>query len=162
MARTSIEDPLKNFRFRVEVDGISRAGFSEVSGLQRETDVVEYREGGSNETPQKSAGLSKFADITLDRGQIIGSNQGGDDDFYNWAQDVHDTATGGNSLQYRKDLDIVQYNSLNVEVRRWTIEQAWPKLYKPFSDLQGLGTENSIERLVIAHEGFDKVPAQTP
>lgn len=156
MARSSVEDPLKNFRFRVEVDGIARAGFSLVEGLQRETEVIEYREGGQNETAQKSAGLSSFPNVTLERGQILQSTRGGDDDFYNWAQDVHDVAAGGNALQYRRDLDIVQYNSLNVEVRRWTILNAWPTVFKPFSDLNGLGNENSIERLVLAHEGFDK------
>lgn len=157
MARSSIEDPLKVFRFRVECDGVVRAGFSEVDGLSRETDVAEYREGGQNETPQKSAGLSKFPDVTLRRGQIIGSTRGGDDDFLEWAQDVHDVAVGGNALQYRRDLDIIQYNSLNVEVRRWRISNAFPRVYTPFTSLNGTSSDNSFETVVLAHEGFEQV-----
>lgn len=155
--RASIEDPVKVFRFRVEIDGVVRAGFTECSGLERTTDVAEYREGGMNESPQKSAGLSKFSDIVLKRGQILGSQRGGDNDFVQWAREVHDVSTLGNSANYRRTLSIVQFNSVNLEVKRWTIYNAWPSRYKPFSDLNGTSSDNSIEELTLTHEGFDLV-----
>jgi phage tail-like protein len=154
MARASVEDPLKVFRFRIEIDGFVRAGFTECAGLKRTTDIAEYREGGMNETPQKSAGLSKFDNITLKRGQIIGSQRGGDDDFKAWARDVQDVTVLGNGLNYRRDFDIVQFNSLNIEVARWTITNAFPVEFVPMSDLNGTSSDNSVETLVIAHEGF--------
>jgi phage tail-like protein len=157
MARASTEDPLKIFRFRVEVDDIVRAGFTEVTGLEKTVDTAEYREGGMNETPQKSAGLSKFSDITLKRGQIIGSSRGGDDDFIRWMNQVSRVAVMGNSENYRRDLDIVQYNSLNQEVVRWRVSNAFPNRHKPFGDLNGNGSDNSVEELVLAHEGFELV-----
>lgn len=40
------KDPYRGFRFRVEIEGIIAGGFSEVSGLQVETQVEEHREGG--------------------------------------------------------------------------------------------------------------------
>lgn len=157
MGRASTEDPIKVFRFRVEIDGVVRAGFTECTGLERTTDIAEYREGGMNETPQKSAGLSKFSDIVLKRGQMLGSERGGDNDFVAWASDVHSVSTMGNSANYRRSLSIVQFNSLNLEVKRWTIYNAWPSRYKPFSDLNGTSSDNSIEELTLAHEGFDLV-----
>jgi phage tail-like protein len=155
MARASVEDPLKIFRFRIEVDGMARAGFSEMTGLARSTDVAEYREGGMNETPQKSAGLSKFSDLTLKRGQILGSSRGGDDDFIVWATQVHDVAVGGNAAVYRRDLDVVQFDSSNQEVRRWRILNAFPNSYKAYGDLNGSSSDNSMEELVLAYEGFE-------
>src|SRR5438094_6259709 len=39
------QDPLNNCRFRVEIDGIQTASFSEVSIGATATDVIDYREG---------------------------------------------------------------------------------------------------------------------
>jgi hypothetical protein len=38
------QDPLRNFRFRLEIDGLSIAGFSEVQIGAITTDVIDYRE----------------------------------------------------------------------------------------------------------------------
>lgn len=157
MARASVEDPIKVFRYRVVVDGFVRAGFSECSGLESDTEVAEYREGGFNETKQKSAGLTSFGDITLKRGQIIGSQRGGDDDFITWYSQIFDVAAAGNAANYRKDLDIEQYSASNVRVRVWRVYEAWPKKFKPFSDLKAEASENSLEDIIIVNEGFERV-----
>ena len=39
----AINYPYRVFRYQVEIDGISRAGFSEVSGMSSSVDAVEYR-----------------------------------------------------------------------------------------------------------------------
>ena len=44
MAGTRI-DPYGQFNFLVEIDGVIHAGFSEVSGLSTDSNVMEYREG---------------------------------------------------------------------------------------------------------------------
>jgi phage tail-like protein len=157
MARAALEDPLKVFRFRVVVDGFVRAGFTELNGIDRNTEEVKYREGGFNETSQKSAGLTEFPDITLKRGQIVGSSRGGDDDYVDWAQLVFDVASAGNDNNYRKDLDIEQYNALNVRARVWRVYNTWPKGYKPMSDGKAEGNENSFEELRLSNEGWEKV-----
>lgn len=162
MGRATVEDPLKVFRFRVEIDGFARAGFSEVTGLTRTTEISEYREGGANETVQKSGGLTNFGNITLKRGQIIGGARGGDFDFLNWASEVHDVASGGfGSVDYRRDLDVSQFDQGDAEVVRWRVENAWPTNFKAFSDLSGTSSDNSIEELELAHEGFSEVKAST-
>ena len=38
-------DPLRGFKFKVQIDGITKAGFREVSGLDAANDAVDYRDG---------------------------------------------------------------------------------------------------------------------
>jgi len=43
------KDPYAGFNFLVEIDGLLVGGFTEVTGLQVETESHDYREGGLNE-----------------------------------------------------------------------------------------------------------------
>ena len=61
------KDPYKNFKFRVEIDNMMIAGFSECTGIESEVTCIEYREGGDSFT-RKLPGLHKVGDITLKRG----------------------------------------------------------------------------------------------
>ena len=51
------DDPLRGFRFRVQIDGITKAGFREVSGLDASNDAVDYRDGDDPTHLRKLAGL---------------------------------------------------------------------------------------------------------
>ena len=62
------DDPFDVTNFIVEIDGITNAGFSEVSGLTAEMTVIDYRTGGEDTTIRKLPGLRKFTNITLKRG----------------------------------------------------------------------------------------------
>ena len=57
MARS---DPYRNFRFRLEIDGLQTAGFSEVEALATTADVIEYREGPDPAHLRKLSGLTKY------------------------------------------------------------------------------------------------------
>lgn len=161
MARAAVEDPLKSFRFRVVIDGFVRAGFSEVTGFDRETDEAKYREGGFNETEQKSAGLTHFGDIMLKRGLIIGSSRGGDTDMLDWADLVFDIAVQGNAGNYRKDLDIEQYSAQNTRARVWRVYDSWPKKVVPTGELKAESSENLYESITLANEGWEMVNSST-
>lgn len=162
MARASVDDPLKVFRFRIVIADFQRGGFTEFTGVKKETDEAEYREGGSNESPQKSAGLSKYANVTMKRGQFVGSsNPQGDDDFVSWVNQVHQVTGVGTATNYRKDFNVEQWsnvgnNGAGVPVVRWGFREAWPKSETPFSDLNGLTSDNSFETLEVVHEGYTK------
>ena len=57
--------PYRNFRFRLEIDGLDAGSFSEVSGFDASIDVVEYRAGDDPAiTPTKLPGLVKYGNIT--------------------------------------------------------------------------------------------------
>lgn len=151
MARLDILDPLRAFKFRIEIDGFTAAGFDEMSGLERTTEVIEHSQGGDLGTPQKLRGRTKYGNVTLKRGATA------DADFHDWATDVYDVNTGIGVSNYRREMDIVQYNEQNIEVKRWRCYNSWPVKYVPSGNLKGDSNEKSIEEIEIAHEGFDLV-----
>lgn len=155
MARGFQEDPLKVWNFLIEVDGFARAGFMEMTGLERTTEEAKYREGGQNSTEQKSAGQTTYENVTFKRGQIV-SSLPGEDDFYQWAQDVHDVAGLGVAGDYRRDFDVVQLDATGAEAKRWQVFNAWPVKFKAMGDQNAMEKAgNSIEELTVCHEGFD-------
>lgn len=153
--RSDSEDPIKTFRYHVEIQQFARFGFSKCAGLQATTDIVEYREGGQNSTPQKSPGLTKFSNITLERGQIFSAGFG-DKDCLNWYLQVFNVSTkAANSPKaFRRRLDIVQFDKEAIERYRWEVVECWPTEVKPLGDLEALSSNNSIESIVLAHEGW--------
>ena len=75
-------DPYLSYRFLVEIKELIVAGFSEVSGLQVETETEEYREGGVNDYVHRLPKITKYQNLTLKRG-ITDS-----DSLWKWHQDV--------------------------------------------------------------------------
>src|SRR5258706_13486445 len=74
------KNPYKNHRLMVEIDGISQAGFREVTIPDSSQDPVEYREGNEPPTVRKQPGLIKYGNVTL-KGGITDSL-----DLYKWRQ----------------------------------------------------------------------------
>ncbi len=60
-------DPFLAFRFEVRFDDLAVAAFSEISGLQLETDVHDHQEGGLNEFVHKFPGRTTQTNLTLKR-----------------------------------------------------------------------------------------------
>jgi phage tail-like protein len=61
------DDPFTSFNFIVDIQGV-RAGFSEITGLTTETDVIEYREGNEDITVRVLPGKRKYPRIVFKRG----------------------------------------------------------------------------------------------
>jgi phage tail-like protein len=134
--------PLPKFHFQVEWGG-TRIGFTEVSGLDVETEVIEYRDGASKEYSKiKMPGLQKFSNITLKRGTFAHDNE-----YYNWWNTVK-----LNTIE-RRDLTISLLNENHEPVVVWKVKNAWPVKIQP-TDLKGDGNETAIESMELAHEGL--------
>jgi len=135
-------NPLPVFHFTVEWGGES-VSFSEVSGLNIETQVIEYRDGASPEfSTRKLPGLQKYGNITLKRGVAAGDNQ-----FFEWLN-----TTNLNNVQ-RRDLIINLLNEEHEPVMTWKVVNAFPvKIEGP--GLKASGNEVAIESMEIAHEGL--------
>lgn len=136
-------DPYRNFRFRVEVEGIQQAGFSEVSGFDASLDVIEYREGNETITPRKLPGLAKYGNITLKWGVTDSM------DMYNWMQDCIQGKVS------RKTITIIAINEEGNDVATWQVIEGWPSKYTA-PDFNGTGSEVGIELLELAHEGMTR------
>ncbi|MCG9910676.1 MAG: phage tail protein [Flavobacteriales bacterium] len=134
--------PLPKFHFAVEWGGI-KIGFTEVTGLNIETEIIEYRDGSSPEySKTKMPGLRKYGNITLKRGVFAGDNE-----FYEWFNTV-----SLNKIE-RRNVTISLLNENHVPVVVWSVKNAFPvKLQAP--DLKSDANEAAIESLEIAHEGL--------
>jgi phage tail-like protein len=142
MARRAI-DPFASFNFKLEIEGITVAGFSEVTGLNQESNVIDYREGQEPITPRKLPGLNKFGNITLKRGVSP------DLSVYNWRK----TVTDGDIE--RRNASIVLHNEKHEEVVRWNLVNAWPSKYVG-PDLKANANEVAIESIELTHEGVER------
>jgi len=165
MSRSSKIDAVESFRFLVSFDGLTRAGFYEVSSPKSSFSKNEYREGNAPENAQLFAGLMKTDDVTMSRG--VTTNQ----DFYKWAAKVFDPSKlpGGlpaagqgpdaylfaGSEDYKKDITITLLHRNGQPVKQWVLYNAFPVSFKPGSDMKGLeDSEKSMEELVVAYESF--------
>ena len=137
-------DPLRNFRFRLEIGGISEAHFSEVTGFDITTDAIDYREGDEPTHVRKLPGLTKYGNVTLKRG-ITDSM-----DLYNWYKDI----VAGKI--HRETVAIVVIDEAGADKARFQITEAWPSKYDPM-DLNAKGNDVSIETLELANEGVERV-----
>ncbi len=135
-------DPYKNFNFKVEITGITLAGFSEVSGLDSEVDVIDYREGGDG-TIRKLPGLAKFGNITLKRG-VTDSLE-----LYQWHKKILQ------GVMDRRDGVITLLDDAKKPVTRWKFSNAFPFKYEG-PTLSAKGNEVAIETLVLCCEGLER------
>jgi len=140
--------PYSNFNFVVVIDGQRLGGFTEVSGLATENEVVEYREGSdSNQVIRKIPGVAKFSNITLKRGIISGNT-----DLWEWRQQVID----GDIAGARKNGSIIMYDKDMQPVAKWQFENGWPaKIVGPSQKSDG--NDIAMEELTIAHEYIERV-----
>jgi phage tail-like protein len=142
------QDPLRNFRFRLEIDGIQQAGFSEVTIADTTTDAIDYREGNEASHFRKLSGLTKFANVTLKWGATESL------DLYKWHANV--TALGSGAPNNRKKVTVIVVDEAGKDKARFVITDAWPIKYTPGA-LTGKGNDVMIESLELANEGIERL-----
>ncbi len=136
-------DPFLGYRFRVEIDGIISAGFAECCGIQMETEVEEYREGGINDYVHKLVKITKYTNLTLKRGLTDS------DELWNWYQDV---VMG---KVKRKNCSIILLDGEGNEGWRWNFKEAYPVKWTGPS-LKADSKVVAIETLELTHTGFTR------
>jgi phage tail-like protein len=107
-------DPYGGFRFRVEILGLQVGGFTEVSGLEREVQVEDFREGGLNDYTHKLAVVTKYQNLTLKRGLADAT------ELWQWHQDVV------NGKIERRQVNVVLIDISGRDTWRWVVEKAYP------------------------------------
>ena len=132
-------DPYRGFNFLVEIDGITQAGFQEVSGLDATTAPVEYREGTDPTHVRKLTGLNTYSAISLKRG-ITDS-----DELWKWRETVIDGKT------VRKNGSIVLMDESGAEKLRWNFTNAWPSKWTGPA-FNATNAAVAVETLEITHE----------
>ncbi|HET7217503.1 MAG TPA: phage tail protein [Vicinamibacterales bacterium] len=140
------EDPLRNFRFRLEIDGVQIAGFSEVTIGATATDVIEYRDGTDPAHVRKLPGLTKYGNVTLKRGVTASL------ELFNW----HRQIVNGQIAPGRKQVVIVVQDESGADKARYVVSEAWPAKYDA-GDLNAKGNDVFVESLELVNEGIERV-----
>lgn len=134
------QDPLRGFRFLLEIDSIASAGFTRVKGLSREVKHESYREGGVNEYEHKLLTQVTYPVLVLERGLAL-------DDLWKWA-----LAAADGEVE-RKTVRIRLQDEAGEKRWAWQIEHALPVKWAA-SDLDALGSPVVMESLELAHHGL--------
>ncbi len=137
-------DPYLAFQYQVEIESVTVGGFSEVTGLQVETEIKEYREGGLNEYMHRLAGPTRYpTNLILKRGLTDV------DTLIRWHQQV----TQGTVKRFNGSIVLLDISG--QERWRWNFLQAYPvKWIGP--NLRASAAEVALETLELAHNGIQK------
>ena len=134
--------PTAKFRFSVDIDNsLKGISFQEVSGLEPENQIIEYRSSGSPEfSTNKLPGIAKYGNVTLKRGIFVNDNT-----FWNWHQEV-----SMNTIKFQTII-IRMLDESGQVVMKWILENARPTKITA-ADLNANGDEVAIDRIEIVHE----------
>jgi phage tail-like protein len=138
-------DPYGAFNFWVEIEGLVVGGFSEISGLQIETETLTYREGGLNEYVHQLPGPARYPqNLSLKRGLTI------IDTLWPWYQDVL------RGTIKRRNGTIYLLNQSGVPLMAWNFLEAYPVRWNG-PDFRAGSSDVAFESLELAHRGIAKV-----
>ena len=137
-ARTSSEDPLQKFKFRVTIPGIpSQIGFQKVSGLSKEVNVVEYDESAFEYT-HKLPGKTKFGEVTMERGMFSDIS-------------MLDQMKVIQNPDYRTTMIVQLMDRFGNVQRTWKLAEAWISKWEG-SDLDATSDDVAIETITVQYE----------
>ena len=136
-------DPYMSFNFLVEIEGILAGGFSECTGLNVETEVLDYREGGLNDYMHHFVGPTKYTPLILKHGltQIDG--------LWTWHQDVV------RGEIERKNGTIYLLDKQRLPVMWWDFKQAIPVKWTG-PELRASTTAVATESVELRHQGISR------
>lgn len=110
-------DYLPAHNWKIEIDGVLVGGFKEVTGVDADGRVVEFKDGDDPIT-HKRAGKAKYKNITLKRGFVA------DDGLEAWF------TPEGQAPTERKSGSVIYLDRAGAEVLRFEFEGGWPSVAK--------------------------------
>ncbi|WP_340198813.1 phage tail protein [Ascidiimonas sp. W6] len=136
--------PLPKFYFKVSLGSQDNTvSFQEVSGLETETQAIEYRHGDSKQfSTIKMPGISKSGNVTLKKGIFVKDNN-----FWKWYDAIK------MNIIKRETVTIQLLDEKGAATMTWTLANAWPTKISG-TDLKSDANEVAVETLELAHEGL--------
>ncbi|MCO4769197.1 MAG: phage tail protein [Deltaproteobacteria bacterium] len=146
MANPGITEELyAAFNFLLEIEGIVGdtavvvGGFKSVSGMDSETEIIEFKQGNDIRV-RKKPGRTTYSNIVLERGYTA------TDDLWEWRKSIEE----GN-IDRRSGAVIILDHDGDGEVARYEFFEGWPcKWYVPEMSADQSGM--AIEKIEIAVE----------
>lgn len=135
--------PLPKFYFSVDIGDFTDLPFQAVSGLDVETEAIEYRHGNSPVMSSiKMPGMFKYSDVELKKGVFVTDN-----DFFDWISSI-----SLNTFE-RVTVVIKLLDETGTPAITWTLLNAFPLKVTP-TDMDSQSSEAAIESITFAHEGM--------
>jgi len=135
--------PLPKFYFSVDISEVGKISFQEVTGLNTESQPIEYRSGDSKVfSAIKMPGLIKTGNVTMKKGIFVSDNK-----FWDWYSKI-----SLNTIQ-RQSVTISLLDQEGNATMVWKLANAWPTKITG-TDLKSDGNEVAVETIEIAHEGL--------
>lgn len=135
-------DPIRNFRFVLEIPEFGDMEFSDVSGFNATTDVIEYRTGGDKQV-RKFPGTTKYGNITLKRATTDNAK------MFQWFKTCVENGLH-EADKLTGSIKAYDYHS-NEELAQWDFEKAWPIKYTA-PDFTAKGNDVAVEQLELVCE----------
>jgi phage tail-like protein len=137
-------DPFLGFCFEVRRNEQPVGGFSEVSGLQLETEVFDYAEGGMNDVLHKLPVRTKQTNVQF-KGGMAGRT------LWDW----HDNVVSGKVTRW--DVIVLLYDPTGKSpVAQWNLRRVYPvKWIGP--SLNATQSQVAVETLELVHEGLKRM-----
>lgn len=169
-----VSDPVRNFKFQVEIvhtdsgltAGVAKMGFTAVDGLQMNTEMVPYREGGWNTSPHKLPGQTDFAPLSMTAGVFF--NKPG---MWNLARQMFSAQWGGGNIgmneefRFAMNIRILDHpvtrgaesgtqGSPSGAIMGYHVSNAWVGSVN-FGGLNAMDNSVLIHSMTVHHEGFE-------
>ncbi|HEY1627371.1 MAG TPA: phage tail protein [Streptosporangiaceae bacterium] len=135
--------PYQTYNFAVEIEGLLVGGFTEVTGLDSEVEVEEYREGGVNGFVHQLPGRASYSNLVLSHGLTAMST------LWNW---YYNTTLG---VIQRRNGTIMLLDPRQIPVMWWNFRNAVPVRWTG-PTFSATSDEVGAESLELAHEGLTK------
>jgi phage tail-like protein len=140
-------DPFLSFRFKVEIEGIEIAGFNEATGLNFETEIEKFREGGFNVHERQLIGPSKCPErLILKRGL---SGDAKSNQLWDWYKKV----LAGNLERKQLSIQMLDYSGAAISQLMWVFEKACPVKWTGPQFRAGTA-EIAFETIEFIHRGM--------
>lgn len=140
-------DPYQAFNFLVEIEGILVGGFSECSGLQIETELATYAEGGVNEYEHSFIGRTKYRPLVLKHGLTS------IDGLWIWYQEIIQGVNQGKIS--RRNGTIYLLNKQKIPVMWWNFKEAFPYKWTG-PEFRADSSSVAFETVELVHKGLSK------
>ena len=137
-------DPYMSYNFMVEIEGLWVGSFSECTGLQVETELESYTEGGMNDYVHQFAGRSKYPPLVLKHGITL------IDGLWAWHQEIV-----ADRRIIRKNGTIYLLNEMRIPTAWWNFEGAFPYKWTG-PELRASATEVAFESVELVHKGLTR------
>lgn len=137
-------DPYRGYNFKLEIQGVTEAHFTECSGLGAKVHAIQYREAGAGQVVRQLPGPVEYGGVTLRYGLTASA------ELWEWFM----SAVQGKVE--RKNVSIVMLDDDGVTpVLQWNLFDAWPAEWRG-APLDAMGREAAIESLTMVFERLER------